>query len=86
MVTDAETGEATVVRVARGSVSGEARWVELATELDLIVLQVIDGLAPLDEVVEIVMAEYCEATVNVEKDVTDAVRRLWDLRLVAFNR
>lgn len=84
VLSNAETGEATRVRVGKGGLDGKPVWVELSGgDLDLIVLQAIDGLTPLADVAENVMADF-EEEGYAEEDIVNAVRRLYRQNLVFF--
>ncbi len=91
VVSDAESGIARSVRVARGSEDGTPQWVELAGgELDLVVWQLVDGLSPLADVVEAVLEALQEDEDREdeegfeEADVVAALRRLYQLQLIYF--
>ena len=92
VVRDAGTGVARSVRVAFGSEDGRPLWVDLASELDLFVLSSVDGVTPLEDLVEEIVESLEEdgALEDGEEDpvtpeeVTAAFKRLYDLRLAYF--
>jgi carbamoyltransferase len=94
VVRDAGNGVARSVRVALGSDDGRPLWVDLASELDLFVLSSVDGVTPLEDLVEEVVEaleeedgasgeEGDEEPVTPE-EVTASLRRLFEQQLVYF--
>lgn len=84
VLSNAETGDATRVRVAKGGLDGKPQWMELeGGDLDLIVLQAVDGLTPVADLAEAVMADFEEEGYS-EEDVMAALRRLFEKNLVFF--
>lgn len=100
VVRDADSGAARSVRVALGSADGTPLWVELASELDLFVLSSVDGITPLEDLVEELVealeeeGDYDDGVVGRDADggdgpvtpaeVTASLRRLYDQQLVYF--
>lgn len=92
VVRDAGTGVARSVRVALSSEDGRPLWVDLASELDLFVLSSVDGVTPLEDLVEEIVESLEEGGVLEDgeedrvtpEEVTAAFKRLYDLRLTYF--
>lgn len=81
VLSDSETGAARRVRIAKGTNEGVPHWIELESELDLLLLGLIDGLTPISDVIESVLEIGEEFT---EEEVMDAFRRLFRQLLIHF--